>query len=63
MQGFDIVNKLQDNSDSDSDDDDDDKNANIDLSKDISDALKNYERYGIMLLRATRTKQLSCIRR
>lgn len=43
LQGFDIVNKLQDNSDSDSDDDDDDKNANIDLSKDISDALKNYE--------------------
>lgn len=42
LQGFDIVNKLQDNSDSDSDDDDD-KNANIDLSKDISDALKNYE--------------------
>ena len=44
LQGFDIVNKLQDNSDSDSDDDDDDKNANIDLSKDISDALKNYEK-------------------
>lgn len=43
LQGFDIVNKLQDNSDSDSDDDDNDKNANIDLSKDISDALKNYE--------------------
>lgn len=43
LQGFDIVNKLQDNSDSDSDDDDD-KNANIDLSKDISDALKNYEK-------------------
>ena len=42
LQGFDIVNKLQDNSDS--DDDDDDKNANIDLSKDISDALKNYEK-------------------
>lgn len=42
LQGFDIVNKLQDNSDSDSDDDD--KNANIDLSKDISDALKNYEK-------------------
>ncbi len=41
LQGFDIVNKLQDNSDSDSDDD---KNANIDLSKDISDALKNYEK-------------------
>lgn len=44
LQGFDIVNKLQDNSDSNSDDDDDDKNANIDLSKDISDALKNYEK-------------------
>ena len=44
LQGFDIVNKLQDNSDSDSDDDDNDKNANIDLSKDISDALKNYEK-------------------
>lgn len=44
LQGFDIVNKLQDNSDSDSDDDYDDKNANIDLSKDISDALKNYEK-------------------
>lgn len=44
LQGFDIVNKLQDNSDSDSDDDDDDKNADIDLSKDISDALKNYEK-------------------
>ena len=43
LQGFDIVNKLQDNSDSD-DDDDDDKNADIDLSKDISDALKNYEK-------------------
>lgn len=43
LQGFDIVNKLQDNSDSDSDDDDD-KNSNIDLSKDISDALKNYEK-------------------
>lgn len=42
LQGFDIVNKLQDNSDS--DDDDDNKNANIDLSKDISDALKNYEK-------------------
>ena len=44
LQGFDIVNKLQDNSDSDSDDDDNDKNANIDLSKDISDALKNHEK-------------------
>lgn len=44
LQSFDQVNKLQDNSDSDSDDDDDDKNANIDLSKDISDALKNYEK-------------------
>lgn len=44
LQGFDIVNKLQESSDSDSDDDDDDKNANIDLSKDISDALKNYEK-------------------
>lgn len=44
LQTFDQVNKLQDNSDSDSDDDDDDKNANIDLSKDISDALKNYEK-------------------
>ena len=43
LQTFDQVNKLQDNSDSDSDDDDNDKNANIDLSKDISDALKNYE--------------------
>lgn len=43
LQGFDIVNKLQDNSDSD-DDDDDDKNADIDLSKDISAALKNYEK-------------------
>lgn len=44
LQSFDQVNKLQDNSDSDSDDDDNDKNANIDLSKDISDALKNYEK-------------------
>lgn len=43
LQGFDIVNKLQDNSDSNKDDDDN-KNANIDLSKDISDALKNYEK-------------------
>lgn len=42
LQGFDIVNKLQDNSDSNKDDDDD-KNADIDLSKDISAALKNYE--------------------
>ena len=42
LQSFDQVNKLQDNSDS--DDDDNDKNANIDLSKDISDALKNYEK-------------------
>lgn len=47
LQGFDIVNKLQDNSDSDSDSGDTDPsggNANIDLSKDISDALKNYEK-------------------
>lgn len=44
LQPFDQVNKLQDNSDSDSNDDDNDKNANIDLSKDISDALKNYEK-------------------
>lgn len=44
LQSFDQVNKLQNNSDSDSDDDDNDKNANIDLSKDISDALKNYEK-------------------
>lgn len=43
LQGFDIVNKLQDNSDSDKDDDDD-KNADIDLSKDINAALKNYEK-------------------
>lgn len=43
LQGFDIVNKLQDNSDS-NDDDDDDKNADIDLSKDIGAALKNYEK-------------------
>lgn len=43
LQGFDIVNKLQDNSDSDKDDDDD-KNADIDLSKDIDAALKNYEK-------------------
>lgn len=44
LQGFDIVNKLQDNSDSDSGDTDPSGgNANIDLSKDISDALKNYE--------------------
>lgn len=42
LQGFDIVNKLQDNSDTDGDDDD--KNADIDLSKDIGDALKNYEK-------------------
>lgn len=43
LQGFDIVNKLQDNSDSDSGDTDPSGgNANIDLSKDISDALKNY---------------------
>lgn len=45
LQGFDIVNKLQDNSDSDSGDTDPSGgNANIDLSKDISDALKNYEK-------------------
>ena len=45
LQGFDIVNKLQDNSDSDSGDSDSSGgNANIDLSKDISDALKNYEK-------------------
>lgn len=45
LQGFDIVNKLQDNSDSDSSDTDPSGgNANIDLSKDISDALKNYEK-------------------
>lgn len=45
LQGFDIVNKLQDNSDSDScDTDPSGGNANIDLSKDISDALKNYEK-------------------
>lgn len=43
LQGFDIVNKLQDNSDSNKDDDDN-KNANIDLSKDIGAALKNYEK-------------------
>lgn len=43
LQGFDIVNKLQDNSDS-NEDDDDDKNADIDLSKDIGAALKNYEK-------------------
>lgn len=44
LQGFDQVNKLQDNSDSDSGDTDPSGgNANIDLSKDISDALKNYE--------------------
>lgn len=45
LQGFDIVNKLQDNSDSDSGDTDPSGgNANINLSKDISDALKNYEK-------------------
>lgn len=45
LQGFDIVNKLQDNSDSDSGDTDPSGgNANIDLSKDISAALKNYEK-------------------
>lgn len=45
LQGFDIVNKLQDNSYSDSGDTDPSGgNANIDLSKDISDALKNYEK-------------------
>lgn len=45
LQGFDIVNKLQDNSDSDSGDTDPSGgNSNIDLSKDISDALKNYEK-------------------
>lgn len=45
LQAFDIVNKLQDNSDSDSGDTDPSGgNANIDLSKDISDALKNYEK-------------------
>ena len=44
LQGFDQVNKLQDNSDSDSGDTDPSGgNANIDLSNDISDALKNYE--------------------
>lgn len=45
LQTFDQVNKLQDNSDSDSGDTDPSGgNANIDLSKDISDALKNYEK-------------------
>lgn len=45
LQGFDIVNKLQDNSDSDSGDTDPSGgNANIDLSKDIGAALKNYEK-------------------
>lgn len=45
LQNFDQVNKLQDNSDSDSGDSDSfGGNANIDLSKDISDALKNYEK-------------------
>lgn len=45
LQGFDQVNKLQDNSDSDSGDTDPSGgNDNIDLSKDISDALKNYEK-------------------
>ena len=45
LQGFDQVNKLQDNSDSDSGDTDPSGgNANIDLSKDISDALKNHEK-------------------
>lgn len=45
LQGFDVVNKLQDNSDSDSGDTDPSGgNDNIDLSKDISDALKNYEK-------------------
>lgn len=45
LQSFDQVNKLQDNSDSDSGDTDPSGgNANIDLSKDISDALKNYEK-------------------
>ena len=45
LQNFDQVNKLQDNSDSDSGDSDSSGgNANIDLSKDISDALKNYEK-------------------
>lgn len=44
LQTFDQVNKLQDDSDSDSGDTDPSGgNANIDLSKDISDALKNYE--------------------
>ena len=44
LQGFDQVNKLQDNSDSDSGNTDPSGgNANIDLSKYISDALKNYE--------------------
>lgn len=45
LQTFDQVNKLQDDSDSDSGDTDPSGgNANIDLSKDISDALKNYEK-------------------
>lgn len=45
LQSFDQVNKLQDNSDSDSGDSDSSGgNANIDLSKDINDALKNYEK-------------------
>lgn len=45
LQGFDIVNKLQDNSDSNSGDSDfSGGNANIDLSKDINAALKNYEK-------------------
>lgn len=43
IQGFDILNKLDDKS-SDDDDDDDEKNANIDLSKDIAKALGNYEK-------------------
>ncbi len=43
IQGFDVLNKLDDKS-SDDDDDDDEKNANIDLSKDIENALAKYEK-------------------
>ena len=43
LQGFDIINKLQ-KDESDSDDKKDKKNKNLDLSKDISSALANYEK-------------------
>lgn len=44
LQGFDIINKLQDSKDASDSDKDKDKNKNIDLSGDIASALANYEK-------------------